>query len=187
MDYRELTPADAGLASMISSLTGQEVQPQVNEDDTYTLTVPLTDDKEKNGAILRAVEGKAGKRLVRTLMTVPGNAAVVTIRKSDEKLPSYAEALEYKKEYPQTGQVYCKRLDECRALQVFRGNIQQLVLFVGCGQMEAPEEGPATFHFLNANQSVWAHAKEGDYIVYERPGHFRIVPEEEFEQVWERK
>lgn len=186
MDYDKLTPADFGLAAMITSLTGEKVSPQLNSDDTYTLAVPMTDDVVRNRAILRAVEGRAGNRLVRTLLTVPGSSAVVTIRQSTEKLPLFFGAAEViGNPAPEGGRCYCRRLGECYAEQVGRDNADALFAFVGNGELEVPEEGPATFHFLNACGSVWAHAKETDYIVFERAGHFRIIPKEEFEGTWE--
>lgn len=188
MDYDRLTPADFGLANMIASLTGEDVKPELNSDDTYTLAVPLTDDVQRNRAILRAVEGRAGKRLVRTLLTVPGSSAVVTIRQSDERLPKFSASREPVGEpLPSAGLLFCRKLDECRAVQVKRGNARQLITFVGNGEMEVPDDGAATFHFLNASGSVWAHAREGDYIMADKPGHFRIIPPAEFEAVWERK
>lgn len=196
MEYDKLTTSDFGLANMIGSLTQQDVKPEVNEDDTYTLRFKLSFNPENvqnvNPAILRAIEGRAGKRLVKMSIPVQDHGqsngeVTLIIRQSEERLPKYAAPNEYTKPYPEAGFLYCKRLDECRTLKVGRYNIQQLILFVGGGEIEVPEDGPATFHFLNASGSVWAHAQEGDYIVAERPGHFSIIPEAEFEKIWERK
>lgn len=196
MEYDKLTPSDFGLANMIGSLTQQDVKPEVNEDDTYTLRFKLSsnpvDVQHVNPAILRAIEGRAGKRLVKVIIPVQeygqsDDEVTLIIRQSEEHLPKYAAPNEYTYPYPGAGLLYCKRLEECRALKVGRYNVEQLILFVGGGEMEVPEDGPATFHFLNASGSVWAHAQEGDYIVAERPGHFSIVPEAEFEKIWERK
>lgn len=185
MEYDKLTPSDFGLANMIGSLTQQDVKPEVNEDNTYTIRFKLLADAKTNDAILAAVEGRAGKRLV-SLNVADGEVTAV-VGQSEEHLPQYAAPNEYTKPYPGAGLLYCKRLEECRALKVGRYNVEQLILFVGGGEMEVPEDGPATFHFLNASGSVWAHAQEGDYIVAERAGHFSIVPEAEFEKIWERK
>lgn len=193
MEYDKLTPSDFGLINMIGSLTQQDIKPEMNEDDTYTLRFKVSFDPDdilkKNPAIFRAIEGRASKRLVKMVIPVEDSDGVVTVimRQSNERLPQYAAPNEYTKPYPGAGFLYCKRLEECRALQVGKYNIQQLILFVGGGEMEVPKDGPATFHFLNASGSVWAHAKEGDYIVAERPGHFSIVPEAEFKKIWERK
>lgn len=185
MEYDKLTPSDFGLANMIGSLTQQDVKPEVNEDNTYTIRFKLLADAKTNDAILAAVEGRAGKRLV-SLNVVDGEVTAV-VGQSEEHLPQYAAPNKYTEPYPEAGLRYCKRLDECRALEVRRDNVEQLILFVGGGELEAPEDGPATFHFLNASGSVWAHAREGEFIVAERPGLFKIIPSDEFKKVWERK
>jgi hypothetical protein len=186
MEYDKLTPSDWGLINMVASLTQQEIKPVCGNKSCYSFRYTITGiDKSVRLAILRAIEGRAGERLAST-MEAKGDVFIF-IRYSTERLPHYAGPVEYTDPYAGAGLLYCRKLDECRALQVRRDNVEQLILFVGGGELETPDDGPATFHFLNASGSIWAHALEGDYLIAERPGLFKIVPADEFEAIWERK
>ena len=85
------------------------------------------------------------------------------------------------------GKKYCRKLGEIRALQVTRDNVDDLLGFVGNGELETPKDEPAVFHFLNAGESVYNHAPELSYIVYVKDGLFEVVTKEQFESEYEIK
>lgn len=187
MDYIELTPFDWDLARMAASLTGKDCKPLVQDNNTYLLALDFTDFPDKNyrKAVCDALEGKAGKRFVE-IRHKTEFIYLAKILKSDEKLPRFFSGeIKGKRGQPEVGKEYCRIIEKVRALQFNRNGVGRLIRFVGNGEMEVPERGYATFHFLNASGSVWEHAMEGDYIVYLRPGHYEVMSAQTFERQFE--
>ena len=187
MEYTELTPFDWDLARMGASLTARDCEPLLQNDDTYLLRLDCRDFNEDwRKAVIRAVQGKAGERLVE--IREEGTLIEAKIRRSSEKWPEFMSTGGHAAilGQPEAGEEYCHIIERVRALQFNRFGVNRLIRFVGNGEMEVPEKGYATFHFLNASGSVWEHAKEGDYIVYRRPGQYEVMSAEEFEAQYER-
>ena len=84
---------------------------------------------------------------------------------------------------PMAGKCY---IDEfgflCFARKVDPTDADALAKFIGNGEFEVPEDGPATFHFLNSDGSVFSHAAEGQYIIFQRFTRFIVMDAEKFEK-----
>lgn len=184
----KLTPYDAELFMMVESLTGKPCEPK-NGGDSYFFEA----DYEKHNqpeyilAIWDAIEGRTGKRLISIKDDAERHSLLVRVKFSDTQYPGIIRLPRDKEQTPTAGRVYCRKLAEIRAIQVDRNNADALLQFVGNGELEIPEIGPAIFHFRNAAGSVYAHAPELSYIVYVAPERFEIVDEETFEREYERK
>lgn len=90
--------------------------------------------------------------------------------------------------HPNFGTIYCHQLEEIRAVQVTRLNIDRLQIFVGGGQMsiEKKPDGKAWFSFLN--NGTFVDVPEYSYIVKRENGnHFEIWPADKFKKEWEPK
>ena len=184
MEYTELTPFDYDIARMVASLTMTDCEPQPQKGDFYLLNIEFENpDELYRQAVIDALKGKVGKRLIK-IGYVDDSRVVAKIRKSSEKLPQFYRG-ELGTGLPEAGLEYCHIIERVRALQVHRNKLEVLLRFVGNGEMEVPEKGFATFHFLNAGGSVWGHAEEGDYIVYRRPGQYEVMSAKEFEKQYE--
>ena len=186
MEYTELTPFDYDLARMVASLTMTDCTPQPQKGNFYLLNIEFAENSDElyRQAVIDALKGKAGKRLIK-IGYVDDSRVVAKIRKSTEKLPQFYRG-ELRAGQPEAGEEYCRIIERVRALQFNRFGVNRLIRFVGNGEMEVPEKGYATFHFLNASGSVWEHAEEGDYIVYNRPGHYEVMSAEAFEKQFEK-
>lgn len=188
-DYwkQKLTPFDAELCLMIESLTGQECEPKNGVADQYFIVVDYRDhfDPDFVSAVMDAVAGRVGERLVDMNDDPDAKHFVAHIKFSESKYPGIIRLLRDAKQKPTAGRVYCHKLSEIRAVQVDRNNPDVLLDFVGNGEMEIPDVGPAVFHFRNAAGSVYAHAPEHSYIVYVAPERFEIVDKETFETEYE--
>lgn len=183
----KLTPFDAELARMVSSLTERECEPLVI-DDCYTLIVDYSDhlDADYISAIFRAIEGRAGDRLMKIEDEPELHRAKVYIKLEDNNLPDVVMGV-HDDGITDYGVTFCRRLGECKALQVRRDNGKRLIRFVGNGDLELPEDGLAVFTFRNAFGGVYCRAFEGDYIQFVRDGLYAVIPCENFEALWEPK
>lgn len=189
MAYK-LTPFDAELARMVSSLTGRECRPLVSDNgESYTIIVDYSYHKDPDyiGAIFRAIEGRVGDRLIGIRDESDLHRALADIKMSDNNLPELTEMREVIPASIESGVTYCRKLAECKAVQVRRDNAKQLILFVGNGEMEAPEDGPVSFTFRNAFGGVYCTAQEGDYIQFVRDGLYAVISKDDFERLWELK
>lgn len=180
---KHLTPWDGELMLMVESLTGKPVEPRHGGDGYFfEADYSLHPDPDYISAIFGAIEGRAGKRCIEINDDPERKVLMAHIAFSDEVLPGLAGSLDIHKPCPSAGRFY---IDESSrivaALQVRAGSVQDLITFVGNGEMEIPKDGPASFHFLNADASVVAHAREFEYIVFQRPGLFSVVSKAEFE------
>lgn len=185
----KLTPFDMELCVMVESLTGKPCDPLCGAKDDFFIVVDYSSrpDPDFVAAVMAAVEGRVGERF-ESISDKPEEKRFIAYIKFAEHTPGrvcFGEEVEKAK--PAIGDVYCRQMEEVLAMYVSRADVDALVEFVGNGHLEISENGDATFHFLNASGSVWAHAPEHSYIVYLRPGLYKIVPKEEFESEFEPK
>ena len=190
MDYwkTKLTPFDAELAIMVESLTGKPCELRPGGDHYF-----FEADYEKHNdpqyilAMWDAIEGRTGERLLEIKDDAERHALFVRVKFSEQKYPGIVRMERDHSAKETFGKTYCRKLQEIRAVQVDRNNPDVLLEFVGNGEMEIPDDGPAVFHFRNAAGSVYAHAPEHSYIVYIGPERFEIVDQETFEKEYESK
>lgn len=187
---QKLTPYDAELCLMVESLTGKPCEPK-NGGESYLIEANYEahkDEPEYLLALWDAIEGRAGKRLISLTDDPERTCFVVQIEFSKEKYPGIVfRQPSFCREKPEEGERFCQQLCEVRALEVTPDNVGRLFEFVGNGDMEIPDDGPCVFTFRNASGSVYATAKEGDYVVYVAPGRFNVVEKQTFEKRYERK
>lgn len=186
----KLTPYDAELAMMVESLTGVSCELKNGGDHFFfEANYRNHNDPQYICAIWDAIEGRAGDRLI-DIQDMPERTSIfVRVRFSDEDYPALIRMAKFGTNKPESGDIYCKVMEEIRAVQVKRTNIEQLTEFVGNGEMEIEKRmnGKAVFHFRNAFGSVYEHAAEFDYIVFVKDGLFVVVNKEKFENEYERK
>ena len=184
----KLTPFDAELALMVESLTGKECELR-NGGDNFFFEADYENHNEPEYilAMWDAIEGRVGQRLMELKDDPERHALFVRVKFSEHNYPGIIRFERDLKARPVKGQIFCKSMEEIVALQVLKENAQRLLSFVGNGEMEIPQDGPAVFHFKNAGGSVYAHAPEFSYIVYVGPERFKIVDKETFEKEYEPK
>lgn len=183
-----LTPYDSELALMVESLTEMPCELK-NGGDHYFFEADYSkhNDAQWILAVWDAIEGRTGERLISMEDQPERNRLFVRVKFSSEKYPQSFYAERFERCNPECGNVYCHTLEEIRAIQVKPQNFEQLVDFVGNGELEKPKDEPAIFHFRNASGSVFEHAKENDYIKYVSDGLFVVVEKEKFETEYEPK
>lgn len=195
MDHKDywqshLTPYDAELAMMVESLTGISCELK-NGGDHYFFEANYRNhnDPQYILAIWDAIEGRAGDRLIDIQDQPERTSILVRVKFSEQEYPGIVRFQATHQNKPEKGDLYCRQLEEIRAMQVTRENVGRLLGFVGNGEMEIERRpgGKATFHFRNAFGSVFEHAAEFDYIVFVKDGLFVVVNKEKFESEYERK
>lgn len=182
----KLTPFDTELAIMVESLTGKPCELK-NGDNEYFFEADYENHNDPNYilAMWDAIEGRTGERLLEIKDDAERHALFVRVKFSEQKYPGVIRASRDCSPQESYGKTYCHKLVEIRAVQVERDNAENVLRFVGNGEWEIPDDGPATFHFLNAAGSVFAHAPEHSYIVHAGPERFEIVDKETFEKEYE--
>ena len=182
----KLTPFDTELAIMVESLTGKPCELK-NGDNGYFFEADYENHNDPNYilAMWDAIEGRTGERLLEIKDDADRHALFVRVKFSEQKYPGIIRASRDCSPQESYGKTYCHKLVEIRAVQVERDNAENVLRFVGNGEWEIPDDGPATFHFLNAAGSVYAHAPEHSYIVHAGPERFEIVDKETFEKEYE--
>lgn len=185
-----LTPYDSELALMVESLTGKPCVLK-NGGDYYFFEadyIDHLDDKEYLLAIYDAIEGRAGDRLLEITDESERHSFLVRVMYSEQKYPELRR-LDKEKPNMQFGRMYCRRIGYIMAVQVERSDADAVLNFVGNGEWEIERRpgGKATFHFLNAAGSVYAHAPEHSYIVYLGKERFEIIDKDTFENEYELK
>lgn len=182
----KLTPFDTELAIMVESLTGKPCELK-NGDNEYFFEADYENHNDPNYilAMWDAIEGRTGDRLLEIKDDAERHALFVRVKFSEQKYPGVIRASRDCSPQESYGKTYCHKLVEIRAVQVERDNAENVLRFVGNGEWEIPDDGPATFHFLNAAGSVFAHAPEHSYIVHAGPERFEIVDKETFEKEYE--
>lgn len=185
---KKLCPFDWELLRMVESLTGEKCEPK-NAGEHYFFEANYTQhhDPDYINAIWRAIEGRAGVRLI-GIEDMPDRKTLY-VRVKFAGFPAESSVYRVPEAHAEKGNLYCKKMGEVRAVQVERGNIDQLIQFVGNGEMEIERKpgGKATFHFLNASGSAFCHVDEHDYIVFVRDGLYNAVKKADFEKEYEPK
>ena len=184
---RALTPFDTELFIMVESLTGKPCKPRYAGGNAYFFEADYENhnDPQYILAMWDAIEGRTGERLLEIKDDAERHALFVRVKFSEQKYPGIIRASRDCPPQESYGKTYCHKLVEIRAVQVERDNAENVLRFVGNGEWEIPDDGPATFHFLNAAGSVFAHAPEHSYIVHAGPERFEIVNKETFEKEYE--
>ena len=183
----KLTPWDMELCRMVESLTGKPCEPMDGGSEQFFIVVDYSEIKDIDvvAAIVGSVEGRVGQRLVDKIDDPDQRRITIHIKFSEEKLPVYG-GQKVSDGNPVHGDRYCRKMEEIRALKVTRENLGKLIAFVGNGEMAMPENEPCVFTFLNAG-TVYAHAPENSYVVYDSPGRYAVISEEVFKAEFERK
>ena len=184
---RALTPFDTELFIMVESLTGKPCKPCYSGGNAYFFEANYENhgDPQYILAMWDAIEGRTGERLLEIKDDADRHALFVRVKFSEQKYPGIIRASRDCPPQESYGKTYCHKLVEIRAVQVERDNAENVLRFVGNGEWEIPDDGPATFHFLNAAGSVFAHAPEHSYIIHAGPERFEIVDKETFEKEYE--
>lgn len=187
-DYwkNKLTPWDSELLLMVESITEKPCEAK-NGGDGYFFEA----DYEKHNdpqyilALWDAIEGRAGKRLIEINDNPDRHCIIAHIAFSEESFPALLRLKEKTPANIYKGDLY---IDDdgylVMAVKVCEKNAARLMAFVGNGEMEFSKGDPCVFRFLNASESVFADAAEGSYIIYQRPGHYRIEGGESFEKAY---
>ena len=187
----KLTPFDSELFMMVESLTQKPCEPK-NGGNHYFFEADYENHKnepEYISAIWNAIAGRIGEKRLISMEDKPDRHTIfVRVRFNTLDVDLYTLNKDFEPRL-ESGDVYCRKLDQIRAIQVDRTRAFDLLKFVGNGELEIEKRpgGKATFHFQNAAGSVYAHAPEFSYIVYRGPGRFEIVDKDKFESEYERK
>ena len=183
-----LNPYDTELAIMVESLTGMPCELK-NGGDHYFFEADYRNHNEPQYilAIWDAIEGRTGKRLIEIKDEPEKTCILVSVKFSEQEYPGIVRVENIEHSRQLSGDLYCRKLEEIRAMQVKPENVDCLIEFVGNGEMEIPETGLATFFFRNASNSVYARARENDYVVFVKDGAFVVVDQKTFEREYERK
>ena len=183
---QRITPFDNEACVMLESLTEREVV-ATEMDDNFTIHVFYNKHNSPDyvSAIIDAARGRFGERFIEVNDEPEREMLKFTIAYDTHQLPMLAGDLQTGNPHPDFGTIYCHQLEEIRAVQVTRKNIERLQQFVGGGQMiiERCPNGKAWFSFLNNGTLV--DAQEHSYIVYVAPERFEIVDKETFEKEYE--
>ena len=152
----KLTPFDMELCRMVESLTGKPCEPQWWNLKQYRIIVDYSIRPEPDfiSAVIDAIAGRAGKRFVDVMDKPEENKCSVIIAFSVEPLP-FCYGDERVKGEPDlaVGDVYCRALEQIKAVQVARTDLERLQKFVGGGEMRIPRcpGCRGTFHFINGS------------------------------------
>lgn len=189
----KLTPFDAKLCLMVESLTGRPCEPKLSGSGGYFIVVDYCnhDEPEYISAVMDAVAGRIGERLVNMNDEPEAKRFFVHIKFSETKYPDLIRIEGEHHIFRYAGGKYVSFNDSDKtvwALQVKRTNIDLLMAFVGNGEMEIEKRpnGKAIFHFRNAGGCVYAHAPESAYIVRVKDGLYNVVEKEIFESTYRK-
>ena len=174
---------------MLESLTEREVV-ATEMDDNFTIHAFYNKHNNPDyiNAIIDAARGRFGERFIEVNDEPEREMLKFTIAYDTHQLPTLAGDLQTGNPHPNFGTVYCHQLEEIRAVQVTRLNVDRLQIFVGGGQMSIEKKpgGKARFSFLN--NGTFVDVPEYSYIVKRENGnHFEIWPADKFKKEWEPK
>ena len=186
---QRITPHDSETCVMLESLLGHDAF--ITElTDNFTIHASYNEEHtpEYLSAVINAVIGRMGNRFVEVNDDANLRVLKFTIEYDAQILPDIYGTLDQRKPNDLAGKVYCKTLDQIRAIQVRRECAGQLTDFVGGGQIniEKCPGGKAWFTFQN--NGVFVDVPEFDYIVKRYGGNsYEIWPKDSFELTWEPK
>lgn len=186
---QRITPFDNEACVMLESLTERKVV-ATEMDDNFTINAFYNKHNNPDyiSAIIDAARGRFGERFIEVNDEPEREMLKFTIAYDTYQLPMLAGDLQTGNPHPDFGTIYCHQLDEIRAVQVTRLNVDRLQIFVGGGQMtiERCPDGKAWFSFLN--NGTFVDVPEYSYIVKRENGnHFEIWPADKFKKEWEPK
>lgn len=187
---QRLTPFDHEAIVMLESLTECSVCPSFGDNDNFKLYAfyGKHNTPEYISAIIDAARGRYGERFVEVSDDPDWQRLEFTIAYDKHEYPKLQGDYTIETPHPNWGTEYCHQLEEIRAIQVKRWNVEQLQIFVGGGQMATYEHpgGKAVFSFIN--NGTFVDVPEDSYIVKrEKSNVFEIWPADMFEKEWEPK
>lgn len=173
---KKVTPFDAELLLMIESLTGYKPFVELQE-GYYTIDVRVgaLSDEVRN-AIADAIAGRLGDRMI---SVYEGEKSLFYTVNYGEDCGALTESgIMVDGEISDSNVFYIPET-ALRGLMVLPSNFDRLVRFVGNGSWEDRPDGNNVFHFLNASGTVFCDAPEGSYLIYVKPGLYRVATKEE--------
>ena len=172
----KITPYDSGLLLMIESLTGYKPFVELQE-GYYTIDVRVgaLSDEIRN-AVADAIDGRIGKRL--KSVEFKTDRIVYEIEYGEDCGALTESGIMVDGEISDSNAFYIPET-ALRGLMVLPSNFDRLVRFVGNGSWEDRPDGNNVFHFLNASGTVFCDAPEGSYLIYVKPGLYRVATKEE--------
>ncbi len=183
-----LTPFDVELFVMVESLTERRCEPGLDHDGYFfEADYELHNDPQYILAIWDAIDGRLGKRLISIKDDPERHCLFVRVKFENRTYPA---VMRYEHDFEpdlSVAQLYKRNNVEYRAMLVDRNNAEELLRFVGCGEMEIPKDGKAMLHLRNVGGMVFMHAPENTYVVHIADGHFTIIPKDVFEKEYARK
>lgn len=193
MEYwkEKLTSWDSELCAMVESLTEMPCKPKnyAGCNDGYYIEADYSKHNNPDYilAISNAIAGRLGKRLINIENYPDRQILMARVKFKEDNTIGFRYRENPGKENPESGETYCHKLEEIKAIQVRPDNVDKLLEFIGNGEFEKEAGKLGTFHFLNASGSVWAHAAESDYIVFVKDGLFKVVSKADFQNEYESK
>lgn len=184
----KLTPWDSELLLMVESLTGKHCVARRGDGDFFfEVDYSCNRDPDFICAIIDAITGRLGKRLVSMKDDPDRDKLFVFVRYSEENLPEMVEKRSISEPNPEVGNLFIKRFGSgrIRAINVTRANLGRLITFVGNGSFTIYPDNSKVFEFLNAG-SVFKKAPEYSYVVHVRDDLFEVVEEEIIDKEWVR-
>lgn len=172
----KITPYDSELLLMIESLTGYKPFVELQE-GYYTIDVRVgaLSDEIRN-AVADAIDGRIGKRL--KSVEFKTDRIVYEIEYGEDCGALTESGIMVDGEISDSNVFYIPET-ALRGLMVLPSNFDRLVRFVGNGSWEDRPDGNNVFHFLNASGTVFCDAPEGSYLIYVKPGLYRVATKEE--------
>lgn len=190
---KKMNGIDRALIRLVKSVTKSECYVK-NGGDSYFFDADyskMDKDPEILSALYEAIEGMVGKRLLELNDNPDKQCFFVRVKFGDTNavIPEIQPMKESDISF--NGFSYCKKLEECKALQVQEFRETNLIRFVGTGSFEnvpcADGTSRRMFVFLNDCGSHLSYASIGSYIVKLRPECFKVVDKETFEKDYEPK
>ena len=173
---KTLTPFDAELLLMIESLTGYKPFVELQK-GYYTIEVRLdTLSDEVRNALADAIAGRLGDRMI---SVYEGKGSLFYTVDYGEDCGELMDSGTITDGDIRDSNVFYIPETALRGLMVLPSNFDRLVRFVGNGSWERRPDGNDIFHFLNASGTVFCDAPEGSYLVYVKPGLYRVATKEE--------
>lgn len=184
-----LTPFDAETLVMIESLTGRETV-TTRFDDHFTIHAFYNKHRAPDyvNAIISAVRGRMGKRFIEVQDDPDRDMLKFTIAFDEQNLPDVEGFTDVVPARLESGEIYCRTVEQIRAIQVRRDNYISVAEFCGNGtiQIERCPNGRAWFTFLN--NGTYVDVPENDYIVRRQNANaFEKWKKADFEKVWKMK
>ena len=172
----KFTPYDSELFLMIESLTG-DTPIVTKEKEYYTIEIRVgaLSDEVRN-ALADAIAGRLGDRMI---SVYEGKGSLFYTVNYGEDCGELMDSGTITDGDISDSNVFYVPETSMRGLMVLPSNFDRLVRFVGNGSWERRPDGNDIFHFLNASGTVFCDAPEGSYLVYVKPGLYRVATKEE--------